>query len=431
MRRISIIVLATCLSFSIVSPLSAQRSKKDKVKYVKKFSDPVLEEMREKAKKEKEERDAITEEIRDQQQKRKEEERKERKILRFDFEGVKKPASPDVFKSVFHFSPVPQYRTGTCWSFSTTSFLESEVARLTGQQIKLSELHTVYYEYLEKVRRYVRERGDSEFGQGSEANAVTRIWKKYGAMPEEVYTGLVDGNERHEHTQMFQEMNNYLHYVNDHDYWDEEEVIAAVKIILDKYIGTPPTSFEYQGKTVTPLEFMHKVLKINPDDYVDVMSTLSVPFYTKGEFKVPDNWWHSADYYNIPLKEWYGIIKNAIKNGYTVAIGGDVSEPGYNGFEDAAIVPEFDIPQKYINQDSREFRFYNKTSTDDHGIHLVGYKKVAGRDWFLIKDSARSSRHGQFKGYYFYRDDFIKLKMLTFMVHKDAMGDVLKKFTTN
>ena len=128
------------------------------------------------------------------------------------------------------------------------------------------------------------------------------------------------------------------------------------------------------------------------------------------------------------MDEWYDIIKNAVKSGYTITIGGDVSEPGYNGFEDAAIVPEFDIPQKYINQDSREFRFYNKTSADDHGIHLVGYKKVDGHDWFLIKDSARSSRHGKFEGYYFYRDDYIKLKMLTFMVHKDAMKDVLKRF---
>ena len=428
MRKVFILILALCMSFSVVSPLSAQRSKKDKVKYVKKYYDPVLEEMKEKAKQEKEERDKITNEIRDQQKKRKEEERKEKKILRFDFDSVKKPASPDVFKSAFHFPPVPQYRTGTCWSFATTSFLESEVTRLTGQQIKLSEMHTVYYEYLEKVRRYVHERGDSELGQGSESNAVTRIWKKYGVVPSEEYPGLVGDDERHEHSRMFAEIENYLKYVNDHNYWDEEKIIATIKIILDKYIGTPLTSFEYQGKTMTPLEFLQDVIKINPDDYVDVMSTLSVPFYTKGEYKVPDNWWHSKDYYNVPLDEWYDIIKNAVKSGYTITIGGDVSEPGYNGFEDAAIVPEFDIPQKYINQDSREFRFYNKTSADDHGIHLVGYKKVDGHDWFLIKDSARSSRHGKFEGYYFYRDDYIKLKMLTFMVHKDAMKDVLKRF---
>ncbi|MBL7073824.1 peptidase C1 [candidate division KSB1 bacterium] len=425
MKRFLSILFALCLSGLLASAPLAQTNK---VKYIKKYYDPVLEEMREKAKKEKEESDSLTTEIRDRQKERKEEERKEKEIIRFNFVKVKKPASPEVFKSAFHFSPMPQFRTGTCWSFSTTSFLESEVTRLTGQKIKLSEMHTVYYEYLEKVRRYVQERGDSEMGQGSEANAVTRIIKKYGMVPREVYPSLMDEDDRYEHTRLAKEIKNYLRWVDKHGYWDEEGVIAAVKAILNRYMGAPPISFEYNGETMTPLEFLQDILKLNSDDYVGVMSTLSLPFYTQGEFKVPDNWWHSKDYYNVPLKEWYGIIKSAVKKGYTLTIGGDVSEPGYNGFEDAAIVPDFDIPQKYINQDSREFRFYNKTSTDDHGIHLIGYAKVGGRDWFLIKDSARSSRHGKFKGYYFYRDDYIKLKMLTFMVHKDAMKDILKKF---
>jgi len=425
MRKILCNLLALCLIVLMASALSAQTNK---VKYVKKYYDPVLEDMREKAKKEKAERDSITTEIRKRQKEHKEEERKAKEIIRFDFVGIKKPASPEIFDSAFHFPPVPQYRTGTCWSFSTASFLESEVTRLTEQKIKLSEMHTVYYEYLEKIRRYVQERGDSEVSQGSETNAVIRVLKKYGIVPKEAYPSLMDEDSRYEHTQMSEEIKHYLNYVNNHNYWNEKEVIATVKVILNKYMGAPPVSFEYNGKTMTPLGFLRNVLKLNPEDYVDVMSTLSIPFYTKGEFKVPDNWWHSAEYYNVPLDEWYSIIKNAVKNGYTVAIGGDVTEPGYNGFEDAAIVPDFDIPQKYINQDSREFRFYNKITTDDHGVHLVGYAMVEDRDWFLIKDSARSSRHGKFEGYYFYREDYIKLKMLTFMVHKDAMKDILRKF---
>ena len=81
-----------------------------------------------------------------------------------------------------------------------------------------------------------------------------------------------------------------------------------------------------------------------------------------------------------------------------------------------------------INQSAREFRIYNKTTTDDHGIHLVGYTKVKGWDWFLIKDSARSSRWGKFKGYYFYREDYIKLKILTIFLHKDPAKPILEKF---
>jgi hypothetical protein len=50
-----------------------------------------------------------------------------------------------------------------------------------------------------------------------------------------------------------------------------------------------------------------------------------------------------------------------------------------------AFIPDFDIPNQFINQDSREFRIYNKTTTDDHGLHVVGYTKVDDHDWYLIR----------------------------------------------
>jgi len=159
MKKVFVLITGILILWS--SPIFSQVNK---VKYVKKYEDPVLKELREKEKKQKAYEDSVTRAIRKVQEERKKKEREEKKVLRFDFIGVKKPASPKAFKSVFHFPPVAQYRTGTCWAFSSTSFVESEVYRITGQKIKLSEMFTVYHEYLDKVRRYVQERGDSEFG---------------------------------------------------------------------------------------------------------------------------------------------------------------------------------------------------------------------------------------------------------------------------
>jgi bleomycin hydrolase len=61
-------------------------------------------------------------------------------------------------------------------------------------------------------------------------------------------------------------------------------------------------------------------------------------------------------------------------------------------------------------------------------VHLLAMTKVGGRDWFLIKDSASSSYQGKGRGYYFYRDDYIKLKMLSIMVHKDVIQFLTPKF---
>ena len=55
----------------------------------------------------------------------------------------------------------------------------------------------------------------------------------------------------------------------------------------------------------------------------------------------------------------------------------------------------------------------------------MGYRRLGDRDWFLIKDSNRSSRLGQHKGYYMWDGDYIRLKMLSFLVHRDRLAGLL------
>jgi bleomycin hydrolase len=182
---------------------------------------------------------------------------------------------------------------------------------------------------------------------------------------------------------------------------------------------------------MTPVEFSKNITKINPDDYVDFMSLMTAPYWQKAEYNVPDNWWHSADFNNVPLDDFMGAIKSAIKAGYGISIGGDVSEAGFESWKQVAIVPTFDIPSEYIDENARTFRFLNNSTTDDHAMHLVGYYEVNGKTWFLIKDSGSGSRNCgegcKTFGYYFFHEDFIKLKMMTFTIHKDAVKEVLKK----
>jgi len=346
---------------------------------------------------------------------------KKRESLSLDFSGIEKPASPDEFKTPFHFPPLRQYRTETCWCFATTSFLESELKRLGKGEIKLSEMYTVYWEYVGKARRFIREKGDSALAEGSEHNAVTERMKQYGVARASDYSGLLGDQTEHDHSALFREWKSYLLFCKKNEYWDENKAISYVKEILNKYLGKPPETIEVNGKAMTPKEYMEKVLELPLDDYVCFISFKYLPFYTKGEYKVPDNWWHSEAYYNLPLDEFYDTIVKTLKNGYTLAVGGDISEPGISGENDVALIPTFDIPSKLVDQDSREFRFYNRTSRDDHLIHFIGFQEKGNHGWLLIKDSGGSAHRGQFKGYYFYRGDYVKLKMLTFMVHQDAV----------
>lgn len=350
-----------------------------------------------------------------------------------DLSNVSLPNKFDLYKDrQWHNPPVSQGTTNTCWCFSTTSFLESEAYRINKIQVKLSEMYTVYWEYVEKVKRYIGERGNSAFAEGSEANAVTRMWKMYGVVPEDAYTGLLNGRKYHNHETMFNEMNKYLESLKTNSSWDEDEAIATIKSIMHHYMGVPPSEITVNGKKITPVQYLNDVLKINPDDYVDILSYIQEPFYKQVEYKVPDNWWHSTAYYNVPLDVYMSALKSAVRKGFTISIGGDVSEPGLDRTTQCAVIPDFDIPSANINDDARQFRFSNQTTTDDHGMHLVGYMEKDGQDWYLIKDSGSGSKNNDPNakewGYFFFSEDYVKLKIMDFMVHKDAVKELIGKF---
>jgi bleomycin hydrolase len=350
-----------------------------------------------------------------------------RKRLLVDFSAMKLPASLSEFTVIPHAPPISQAISGMCWCFSGTSFFESEITRITGKTIKLSEVYTVYWEYVEKAKRFVRERGNSAFGEGSEANAVPRIWKEYGIVPASAYTGLPGGRPVHDHTAMIAEMRKYLNSVKDAGAWDESAVIGVIRSIMDHYIGAPPERVTVDGRSLTPREYLANVVRLNLDDYASLQSLMELPYFELTELDVQDNWWHSKDYCNVPLDLFMATIKNAVAKGYTVALGGDTSEPGIEGHAGVAIIPTFDIPADYIDEAARNFRFRNGTTGDDHGIHVVGFKQDGGQEWFLVKDSGSGSRNNAHPGYYFFREDFVRLKMLTVLVHKDAAKEVLAR----
>jgi len=355
------------------------------------------------------------------------------KIFFMDQSGMNLPNKINFYTKAWANPTLSQGNTGSCWCFSTTSFFESEVYRIHKKKVKFSEMYTVYNEYVAKAIGFVQSRGSSLFDQGSEGNAVTRGFKKNGIVPESEYLGLKNGRKYYTHEKMFGEMSAYLTKVKENNAWNQEEVIATIKSIMNHYMGIPPTSFKVEGKTYTPQTYMKDYCGLNPDDYIEITSVKSEPYWNKVEYKVPDNWWHSKEYYNVPLDVFMSILKESIHNGYTLSIGGDVSEAGFLRSTNVALVPSFDIPSAYIDENARVFRFLNGSTTDDHGMHLMGYyTDKMGKDWYLIKDSSSGSRNNDESapefGYYFFSSDYIKLKMMGFTANKDVLNKYMDKF---
>ena len=339
---------------------------------------------------------------------------------------LNKPESVTEFTVPFHFPPLNQDTTNACWSFATLSFLETEMQRVGLQPVKLSMMYAVYYSFIEKARYYVKTKGTSRFAGGDLFSGVFETIKKYGIVPYEIYQGDVRTCKTFNHTGLEEELTQFMKHVKTLDVWDEQLVLEKVKEILDMHLGTPPKSFSFQGKNYSPKSFAERVVKLPWDEYVIVTSFQYAAFNQFIEMDVPDNWAHRNIYYNVPLDVFYSYLKNAIQSGYSAAFDSDTGEPGRMGSEDAVFVPDFDIPGKYINQDAREMRFENGSTTDDHLMHILAYKNFSGHDWFLVKDSWRTAWMGSAPGYYYFHGDYIRLKALAYMVHKDAIPGLVK-----
>src|SRR5205807_3710183 len=103
------------------------------------------------------------------------------------------PNSATEFQTVPHLTCLNQGKTSICWSFATSSFVESEMARLKLPAVRLSVTYPVYCAFLEKARRFVRMHGDSRVDAGDLFIGVFNTCRDYGAIPLSVYGAPTPG----------------------------------------------------------------------------------------------------------------------------------------------------------------------------------------------------------------------------------------------
>lgn len=327
---------------------------------------------------------------------------------------------------------ISQGRTGTCWSFSTSSFLESEIIRLTGNEIDLSEMYTVRNTYPKKAENFVMRQGKAQFSEGGLAHDVLNSVKYYGLVPNSTYSGLFEANAKHNHAELVNVLEAMLKtYIDNPGKKLSKNWKKAVDAVLDVYLGENPTSFTYEGKKYNPQTFL-QLTKIDPDNYVTLTSFTHSPFYSKFILNIPDNWSY-GNFYNIPLDSMIETIDNSLSNGFTVALDCDVSERTFSSKDGVAIIPlnsENNIkalqgvyPEKNITQEYRQDEFENYTTTDDHLMHITGtLRDQNGTKYYKVKNSWGTDENRTTNGgYVYFSEAYMKLKAISITVHKDAI----------
>ena len=347
-----------------------------------------------------------------------------------------------------------QYRSGTCWCFSALSFLESEAIK--NKNIKdttlfpdFSEMYVVRKAYLDRAVKYVRLNGKMNFAAGSDFGDVLEVAREYGLVDQKAYSGLQYGYDLPVQGELDAVLKGYVDAVVKNPNRKLTSVWPkGLDGILDAYMGEIPERFTVNGVSYTPESYVNS-FKLNTDDYVGLTSYTHHPFYTAFAMEVEDNW-RCTPSWNVPLDEFMAIIDYAVNNGYTVAWGGDVSEPGFtrdglailidteakatSGSDQERWVGKAEeqpqekktVKELDVTQEIRQQMFDEKTSTDDHGMHLYGIAKDQnGTKYYLIKNSWGET--GAYKGIWYMSENFVKGKTLNIVVNKKAIPANIKK----
>ncbi len=351
-----------------------------------------------------------------------------------------------------------QGSSGTCWCFSTTSFLESEAIKkgTADTTLNLSVMYSVYWSYMDKFIKYVRLDGHLNLAEGGAFEDVTHTFRDYGVVLESEMPTLRNGEKRVNFKEMTAVSQGFAKaFINVAKGQISPRYATAYDEILKTYLGELPTTTTYRGVTYSPKDLVTKGLKLDMDDYVSITSFTHHPFYSRFAIEVPDNWrWDLS--YNVPLNELMQIIDNAIENGYTVAWGADVSETGFTR-DGIAVVPDVEANEKImgsdqerwlgkdpnarrneiynlkkpgkelvITQEMRQLGYDNKTTTDDHGMHMFGIAKDQnGTKYYMIKNSW--GKTGKYDGIWYISKSFVEYKTMNILVNKNAIPTAIRK----
>jgi len=320
-------------------------------------------------------------------------------------------------------SPIKdQQGSSVCWSFATTSFMETEALRMGKNPVVLSPMFFVLQNTLDKGEKYIRMNGKSYFGPGDLTFGVLNIYRKYGAVPQAVFPGKTDTTSGYDYNDMDRTLKDKADYYvkNGRGKMTPEEYRTDMRKTMQNTMGELPDSFIYKNRHYTSKTFAKEVIGINPDDYVEVTSFTHHPFYSKFVLEIESNW-NNGYYLNIPLKDFSELLDSSLLHGYSVCWDGDAYR--YRGFSDGFAVLDDTLTK--VTQEKRQADFDNYNTIDQHNMHIVGIAEDArGRRFYIIKNSSDALNCG---GYMYMSKDYLLLRTISLMVNKHAIPGNIKR----
>ncbi|NBO39660.1 hypothetical protein EBU99_13870, partial [bacterium] len=190
-----------------------------------------------------------------------------------------------------------QGRLGICWAYGTSALIESELLKLNGTQVDISEEAIAFEHMAEALRAQFAKMMSSDLLDFMGRGALPEGWatrttpelaamyenSKYvqhdalaliklkGAVPESAWSFKIKTPAQKD--QLFRAVRQNLHQALQNGFIIQNLSVEQIKDLIligpngNAFPSRPPTTFSWQGRTMSSLEFVKDVLKFDSDDW--------------------------------------------------------------------------------------------------------------------------------------------------------------------
>ena len=350
-------------------------------------------------------------------------------------------------------------QSGRCWLFTGLNVLRAAaIQKYDLGDFQFSQSYCFFYDQLEKANLFLqavidtREKPMSDrevdwlfsnpIGDGGTFTGVANLVTKYGLVPADVMPESYIANSTSQMSAQLRtllrqdglklretpsgvkkkDMGAYLQGL-------KEEMLGEVYRILALCLGEPPAYFEWQGKTVTPLQFYQELLGYDLEHgYVMLMNDPSREYGKVYEIRYDRHLYDGQNwlYVNLPIERIKEMAIASIKDNVAMYFSCDVAKQ-LNRPKGVCDLENYDYESLLgvkFTMDKKQ-RILTHASGSSHAMTLVGVNLEDGvPDRWLVENSWGDTGY---KGHIIMTDDWFNEYMFRLVVERKYVPeDVLK-----
>ncbi len=349
-----------------------------------------------------------------------------------------------------------QRSSGRCWLFSGLNVLRAQAISEHGLgNFSFSQNYLFFYDQLEKSNLFLQAVIDTRdkkmedrevdwlfshpVSDGGTWTGVADLVSKYGVVPSDAMPETYSANNTSGWTSILKRLLREDGLKLREGKKSSKELqqmktamLKEVYRVLCLTLGTPPTEFDFRGKTYTPKSFASEMISTDlTEGYVMLMNDPSRPYYKTFEIAYDRHLYdgHNWVYLNLPIEDIKEMAIASIKAGQAMYFSCDVGK-FLSRRKGVADLNNFDYDDLFgVSLDmNKEQRILTHDSGSSHAMTLMAVNILpdGSTDKWMVENSWGAD--SGYKGYIIMTDQWFNEYMFRLVVERQFVPEGLSKY---